>query len=427
MRKLKFSVVVVFLIFQSIYSNAIPAFSRKYKTSCVTCHTIYPQLNAFGEAFRINGYQFPADDEDNIKEEQVPLGAEAYKRVWPKAVWPNFIPGSAPIALRGRSGFQITTTDSSTSSEFGLPALQLLGAGAVGKDISIFVGAHLFEKGEVGSIDRLYIKFDNLFSRFLPEKLMYLQIGQFIPEMVPFATNHRGITEAAYAFNTYDPVMGNEFAAGHTHGSMAGMSSEMEPFGIEQFQLGAELSGVVQHRLRYVIGCVNGNGAEEDINSAKDFYGRLAYKIGGIAYDGSCKDSIKNGMETSFALGVFGYKGTASDTTQMDYSFSRIGGDLNFNFRKLNLVGGYIMGENAMDRELKYNLFFGEVNYSIYPWLMGIVRYEQANLTSGNTVKRIVPHISMLIVPNVKFKIETRLDPDHLGFNNLFLGLDFAL
>ena len=37
-------------------SFAIPAFSRQHKTECTTCHTIYPELNEYGEAFRKNGY-----------------------------------------------------------------------------------------------------------------------------------------------------------------------------------------------------------------------------------------------------------------------------------------------------------------------------------------------------------------------------------
>ena len=31
---------------------AIPTFARKYATSCQTCHTVYPKLTPFGEAFR---------------------------------------------------------------------------------------------------------------------------------------------------------------------------------------------------------------------------------------------------------------------------------------------------------------------------------------------------------------------------------------
>jgi hypothetical protein len=50
-------------------AGAIPAFARKYETSCQTCHVAAPALTPFGEAFRLNGYRFPAgngcgDDEE---------------------------------------------------------------------------------------------------------------------------------------------------------------------------------------------------------------------------------------------------------------------------------------------------------------------------------------------------------------------------
>jgi len=56
-------------------ASAVPAFSRKYKTSCVTCHTIFPKLNPFGEQFRRNGFRFPCIDSDAVKSDPVPLGA----------------------------------------------------------------------------------------------------------------------------------------------------------------------------------------------------------------------------------------------------------------------------------------------------------------------------------------------------------------
>ena len=39
-----------------------PQFSRQYNTSCSTCHTVYPQLNDLGKAFRDAGFQFPGND-----------------------------------------------------------------------------------------------------------------------------------------------------------------------------------------------------------------------------------------------------------------------------------------------------------------------------------------------------------------------------
>src|SRR5512142_1130889 len=78
---------------------AIPAFARKYQTSCQTCHIAFPKLNPFGEAFRLRGYRMPAETEDLIKEKPVALGAPAYKRVWPQAVWPSDVPGTVPVSV----------------------------------------------------------------------------------------------------------------------------------------------------------------------------------------------------------------------------------------------------------------------------------------------------------------------------------------
>src|SRR6516162_7253126 len=47
--------------------NAIPAFARLYGTSCMTCHIDFPKLNDFGKAFKDAGFQFPKDEEADIK------------------------------------------------------------------------------------------------------------------------------------------------------------------------------------------------------------------------------------------------------------------------------------------------------------------------------------------------------------------------
>jgi len=39
------------------YASAIPAFARKYGLRCSACHTAWPELSAFGQRFKDNGYQ----------------------------------------------------------------------------------------------------------------------------------------------------------------------------------------------------------------------------------------------------------------------------------------------------------------------------------------------------------------------------------
>src|SRR3989442_13922728 len=70
-------------------AQAIPAFARKYGTSCQTCHTIFPKLGPFGEAFRRNGYRFPGTDSDVVKQETIPLGQDEQKKQFPDSVWPG--------------------------------------------------------------------------------------------------------------------------------------------------------------------------------------------------------------------------------------------------------------------------------------------------------------------------------------------------
>src|SRR6266545_7647041 len=84
--------------------QAIPAFARKYQTSCQTCHIVFPKLNAFGEAFRLRGYRMPGETEEMVKEKPVSLGAPAYKRLWPEAVWPSDLPATVPLAVNLQLG-----------------------------------------------------------------------------------------------------------------------------------------------------------------------------------------------------------------------------------------------------------------------------------------------------------------------------------
>src|SRR3989454_12007463 len=42
-------------------ATRIPAFARKYGLRCSACHTAWPELNAFGQRFKDNGYQLGND------------------------------------------------------------------------------------------------------------------------------------------------------------------------------------------------------------------------------------------------------------------------------------------------------------------------------------------------------------------------------
>src|SRR5215472_5334799 len=84
-------------------ARAVPSFARKYQTSCLTCHTVFPVLNPFGEAFRRNGYRFPSQggsvDSDAIKANMIPMGQEEYEKTFPDSVWPDKIVEAVPLSV----------------------------------------------------------------------------------------------------------------------------------------------------------------------------------------------------------------------------------------------------------------------------------------------------------------------------------------
>ncbi len=424
-------ILVAALLVTATDSEAIPVFSRKYETSCTTCHVAFPKLNAFGEAFRLNGFQFPEDVEEEMKKEQdVSLGAESYKRVWPDATWPGAIPGNPPLAIRAISGFSYQK-DAQVDKNFLAPSLNLLIAGTLGENISFYTGAHLFEEGQSGSIDRAYLQINNIFSSVLPSMKLNLRLGQFIPYVVPFS-NHRSITLTPFAMNAYSPVMGSQLPGGHAHGT--------EGFALENFQLGGELMGIIRGRFRFAAGLVNGNGPGGDNNSAKDGYLRAAFKIGGLAFDGTGGEGTgamstgDNWKENSIRIGGFGYWGGMKNTAvsgPQDLEFHRYGLDVSLYVSSLNLFGGFITGtDQLMTSDVltkpDYNLWFLQADMVTYPWLIGALRYERVSADGMESINRIVPHCTMMARANVKLVLETMIDPDDAEFDNLQVRFDFA-
>ena len=110
-------VLVLATMMAAAPARAIPAFARKYQTSCLTCHTVYPKLNPFGEAFRRNGYRFPGVDSDYIKAEQVAMGQEANKKTFPKTAWPDSILAAIPLSVGANGQALIIPSSSSSAGE----------------------------------------------------------------------------------------------------------------------------------------------------------------------------------------------------------------------------------------------------------------------------------------------------------------------
>ncbi len=434
----------------------IPAFARKYKTSCATCHESFPRLNAIGEAFRLNGFKF-ADDDLYIKDEPVEMGDEAYKKVWPKAIWPADIPWLPPLTIVFKSQYQIDTGgEKDARSQFLFPQeAKLLGAGAIGDNISFFFELGFDRSGGAGHGDahgdeapsgtvtsvQGWLQFEDL---LLPENMLNVRAGTVgMQSMGLFmARNHNRLSVNPYLYSSWAMP-----APTHHFPETLGMMEDGASFDGNTFTLhaqpGIEINGFGR-TWTYAVGIVNGNGDEyEDNNSEKDVYFQLAYKIGGIGFDGSgvkgngdtLSDS-ESWRDNSIILSSYGYWGTAQiDISGMNEAsgepvsydsndkFWRLGFGIQGKYQDLAVRGGAVFGRNQnpygelSDQAVYSCSWFTEAEYFVFPWLIPYLRYEGLSLDLPSGVEgiddtqsrnRVIVGAKALIRANISLSMEGR-------------------
>ncbi|HHT9120773.1 MAG TPA: hypothetical protein ACFYD3_09585 [Candidatus Hypogeohydataceae bacterium YC41] len=371
---LRFGLVVALtlpLVLLSSEAWAISVFSRKYQTACTTCHFgAFPQLNAFGVAFRDRGYRIPPDDDVYVRETPVTMGVEPWKKLFPNAVWPAAIPGLPPLSIHTSSNFTFNPhrrTDTGKTGFDGVGEVGLLTSGTFGESLSFFGSMALFESNNFTpsrvAIDRWFFVYSpQLFG--LPLGRVNFQVGRFDPRAAPFRDHVDLLTSGtvpdlantwvvvpASNFTTFWPNQqgielfgglngpggkgGLRWAAGVVNGSPTDLA--IEGFGgINTFP---RLDGLMS--VSAVSAAVEDKwSGKSDVNDAKDFYARLEYKIGGMGVLGSTtpETSLKmtqNWQDPSVTLGTFFYRGETgafSDITPVDPTDPDAG--VNGDFRK---------------------------------------------------------------------------------------------
>lgn len=390
-------------------AEAIPAFARRYQTSCTTCHVVVPKLNAFGVAFRNNGYRIPPNDEKFVKVPDVSLGAPAWKRVWPDAIWPGGIPGMPPIALRVMNDVVVDPRQPARVN-FDFPhEFEILAGGTAGDGISFFteleVTRNPSSEGSAVSLERMFVQFDQLGGTTLAN----LMVGRFEMRAVPFSRFHRRLTSS-------------DFLASDFRSPADGIHLRRPQMGLEFW--GAKSGRNGRGGLDYAVGVVNGTGSLADNNTAKDVYGRAAYKFGGFGVTGSSEENealpqTANWRDDSVRVGVSSYVGAGKFSVGGD-RFWRASGDVDVFFRDLNVFGVVLVGHDTFesaDSPTRFTAASVEVNYVVKPWVVGILRYDAVARDGAPDIVRLVPGLALAIRANVRVVAdgELYLDTEFAG------------
>ena len=395
-------------------ASAIPAFARRYEAACTTCHVVPPKLNAFGVAFKNNGYQIPGDEEKFIKQPDVALGAPGWKKVWPKGVWPGAISDRIPL-----SGALELVNDIKPKErvkwDFAFPEeLELISGGTLGSSFSFFGDlAFEFEDGETNvDLERGHLSIQPFSTHLVNFKLGRIEVGAS-----PFSRFTYRLTDQDFIVSDFRATDG-------------GFRFRSRQQGLELWGAG---NGPGNGGFQYTLGLVNGSGSSNDNNTQKDVYGSASYKFGGYGVTGPAKPvdtlvATENYIDNSVEVGVLSYLGRSGATPAEEVRFNRNGFKVNAYINRLNLFGAYVRGRDFVlasapgKPHVTSNAWFAESDVVVLPWIMGILRYDQAvGERDFLHVKRIVPGVSMMLRANVVLSAEA---PVYLGDKNGMLNGD---
>ncbi len=239
-------------------AGAIPAFARRHKLSCTTCHDPFPRLKPFGADFAANGFYLPEDDNDR---DYVNTGDDLLR-----------LNRDFPLAARMDVWMQ-WEQDADVETDLQTPwGLKLLSGGLLAPNVGYYFYFYMSERGEVAGIEDAYIHFNDIFGQPLD-----IMVGQF---------------------QTSDPLMKRELRltyedyeiyrtrVGDSQTNLTYDRGVMVPFTLEA--TGTDIVGMV----------VNGNGKPEAVNQDfdsdkfKNYGARILQSVGEVG-----------------GIGAFGYWG----------------------------------------------------------------------------------------------------------------------
>jgi len=255
--------------------------------------------------------------------------------------------------------------------------------------------------------------------------------------------------------------------------SVAGpLGTTSNPFVFGTPQRGIEFGGYPNNgNFAWSVAFVNGSNDTPAVRNSKDVYVRVSQRFN-LERDPDVRKEVQAAGptgprdHTSLRLGAFYYYGRnalninhalfpeAPALGTAREPFYRVGGDFRFKYRKFELYGLGMFGHdtNLVPNESETGFVpatrvtftggFAQAQYWVYPWLIGIMRYDVVNsptdflngISRRNTRNRFSPGVQALVRANLKLVFEYQRHweqpvPDTPRFfraNGFVTGVDFV-
>jgi hypothetical protein len=260
----------------------IPAFARKYGLRCSACHTVWPELNSFGQQFRDNGYQMQNERDSPIAQNNayIPLTIRVTPQFHVEHATKQLVDAVPGDAESGKVERNLT------SHGFDLSGIDIWTAGTLWKNVSFVV---LLSGDNLGSFgfEAMHIRFDNLGN----SPWLNLKVGKFELDNL--------ISEKRFLF-----LSGTGGSYQSYHFVAPGSSVD---FGIGDNQIGAELSGhSLNSYTRYSAALLTSSDGDPSSENFSSYDANLNFSQ---AFDGG-----KMGVERVGAYAYLGNRPTSFQT-----------------------------------------------------------------------------------------------------------------
>jgi hypothetical protein len=261
----------------------IPAFARKYGLRCSACHTVWPELNSFGQQFRDNGYQLQNERDTPISQNNAyfPMTIRVTPQFHAERATKQLVDATPGDATSGQAERTLT------SHGFDLSGIDIWTAGTLWKNVSFVV---LLSGDNLGSFgfEAMHLRFDNLGN----SPWLNLKVGKFELDNL--------ISEKRFLF-----LSGNGGSYQSYHFSAPGSSVD---FGIGDNQIGAELSGhSLNSYTRYSAALLTSSDGDPSSENFSSYDANLNFSQ---AFDGG-----KLGVERVGAFAYLGERPTSFQTS----------------------------------------------------------------------------------------------------------------
>ncbi|TMD70269.1 MAG: hypothetical protein E6I81_14470 [Chloroflexi bacterium] len=342
---------------------AIPPFARKYGLPCSACHTAWPELNAFGQTFKDNGYQLMNDRDSPIWQSPAyfPLGLRTTPHFNFESTTKQVVDSTPGVA--GPPFAEKTLTQSG----FDLSGIDFLMLGTLYKNVTFGLVPTLDPDGTAG-VETAFVRFDNLGgSPWANVKLGKFELDNLLSEKrIVLLSNNGGLYQNYHFIPLSD---GTNFELGAN-------------------QIGLELMGhSLNSYTRYSLAVLTGTNGDPGLGAGSTY--DAAFTLSHAFDAGSM------GVER---LGVYGYVGQRPTVFQTTGGtpiaasagtrkpFYRVGVTGNFSFGKLELLPFLMHGFDdkaltAGTNNATWNGGLLEAHYIVDPQLLLIGRYETIRMS----------------------------------------------